>query len=248
MTATNPEICVLAGPEQVAERAAEIFAALAEDAWGAKEDLRVALSGGSTPRILYRLLASDRYRERVPWERVRFFFGDERWIPHDHLDSNYRLANDELFSKVGVPPENVFPMPTEDLSPEQAAELYETTLRREFGWDDMPGFDLIFLGMGDDGHTASLFPHTGVLREKEKLVAAHHVEKLDADRITLTPPVLNTARRVLFMVAGKSKAPALREVLQGEYNLQEYPSQLLRKAGGQVTWLIDKEAASGLGQ
>lgn len=231
----------------VAARSAEIFAQLVE-AQVADQPFRVALSGGSTPKLLYKLLASEEYRERVAWDRVQFFFGDERWVPQSDKDSNYKLANDYLFQPLGIEPSRVFPMPTEGAEPGQAAEQYEATIRREFALAsrEMPRFDLVFLGMGDDGHTASLFPHTPALREYGKLVAANHVEKLDTWRITLTAPVLNAAGHVLFMVAGESKAAALKQVLEGDYDPEEYPSQLLREASGHVTWLVERAAAAQL--
>ena len=242
----HSELHVLDGPEEIASEAARRFCSLARIKAEAGDIFRVALSGGSTPKMLYKLLTSGDFKDTVPWDSIQFFFGDERWVPHSHPDSNYKLANDELFAKVSISPDNIFPIPTEDLSPEQAAQLYEITLKRAFQEEGIPLFDLIFLGMGDDGHTASLFPHTDALREGKKLVASPYVEKLKSHRITLTPPVLLAADRVLFMVAGKGKAPALREVLQGEYNFEQYPSQLLRNAMGQVTWLVDKAATSNL--
>jgi 6-phosphogluconolactonase len=198
--------------------------------------------------LLYGLLASDTFRHEIPWGAIHFFFGDERWVPHTHRESNYKLANDELFRKVDVNPHKVFPMPTERISPDEASGKYASTLREDFTIraGDVPRFDLIFLGMGDDGHTASIFPHTDVVAEEEKLVAAPYVEKLASHRITLTPPVLRAAAEVLFLVSGESKAPALREVLEGEENVREYPAQLLRKAEGRVTWLVDRPAASQL--
>ncbi|HVG00952.1 MAG TPA: 6-phosphogluconolactonase [Chloroflexia bacterium] len=231
----------------VAARSAEIFAQLVE-ASAADQPFRVALSGGSTPNLLYKLLASEEYRDRVVWDRVQFFFGDERWVPHTDKDSNYKLANDYLFQPLGLDASRVFPMPTEGVEPSQAAERYEAGLRHEFALAsrEMPRFDLVFLGMGDDGHTASLFPHTAALREYGKLVAANQVEKLNTWRITLTAPVLNAAGHVLFMVAGESKAPALKQVLEGDYDPEEYPSQLLREASGHVTWLVDRAAAAQL--
>jgi len=237
----------------VAEAAADIFVRFSQETQANGRPFRVALSGGSTPRLLYRLLVTEPYATRVRWDVIHFFFGDERWVSHSHPDSNYKLANDELFDKLSVDPRNVFPMPTEGLSPDEAAEQYEGTLLNEFGTLGgeagiegltIPTFDLIFLGMGPDGHTASLFPHTAVLHEREKLVAAPYVEKLASHRITLTAPVLNNARTVLFLVGGADKAPALKEVLEGEYNPDEYPSQLLRDARGEVIWLLDAPAAS----
>ncbi|HEX8598393.1 MAG TPA: 6-phosphogluconolactonase [Chloroflexia bacterium] len=234
--------------KDVAAQAADIFTQLAGEAAAQGRTFRVALSGGSTPKLLYKLLASEEYRERVAWDGVEFYFGDERWVPHTDKDSNYRLANDYLFESLGIDEGRVFPMPTEDVEPEEAAEQYENEIRRAFSLAsrEMPRFDLIFLGMGDDGHTASLFPHTAALYEYGKLVAANYVEKLDTWRITLTYPVLNAAENVLFMVAGESKSPALKQVLEGEYDPKEYPSQLLREASGHVTWLVDKAAAAQL--
>lgn len=245
---TNVQVYIDESPVAVAADAAEMFSRLAQQAIEAHGIFRVALSGGSTPKLLYGLLASDTLRGEVAWEAVQFFFGDERWVPHTHRDSNYKLAKDELFSKVDVDPRNIFPMPTENLTPDEAAAQYETLLKETFKPQagEVPRFDLIFLGMGDDGHTASLFPHTAVIHEQHKLVAAHYVEKLGTPRITLTPPVLNSAAQVLFLVTGDSKASALREVLEGEYNPDEYPSQLLRNAQGQVTWHLDKAAAGML--
>ncbi|MDQ3928499.1 MAG: 6-phosphogluconolactonase [Chloroflexota bacterium] len=232
----------------VAARVAEMFAQIAEDATAQGRPFRVALSGGSTPKLLYQLLASEEYRERIAWDTIEFFFGDERWVPRTHKDSNYKLANDYLFRPLGISEDTVFPMPTEGVEPEQAAEQYENDIRRVFSLAsrEMPVFDLIFLGMGDDGHTASLFPHTAAIRKYDQLVAANYVDKLNTWRITLTYPVLNEASHVLFMVAGESKAPALKQVLEGEYNPEEYPSQLLREASGHVTWLVDRAAAAQL--
>lgn len=239
----------------VAEEAAETFVRFTQEGQANGLPSRIALSGGSTPRLLYRLLVTERFATRVKWENIRFFFGDERWVPHTHADSNYKLANDELFRKLSIDPRNVFPIPTEGISPDDAAAQYEATLLDNFdsrvgraGTDSsvIPTFDLIFLGMGPDGHTASLFPHTSALHEREKLVAAPYVEKLASHRITLTAPVLSNARTVLFMVGGADKAHALREVLEGEYNPDVYPSQLLRHAKGEVIWLVDAPAASDL--
>ena len=237
-------------PQGVAGEALEMFVHLADEAASQGRPFRVALSGGSSPKLLYDLLASETLRDDVAWGSVTFFFGDERWVPHSHSDSNYKLANDRLFSKVGVDPSQVFPIPTEGLTPEEAAVQYEETLRNEFGLKQgkVPEFDLIFLGMGDDGHTASCFPGTDVIHERERLVDALFVPKLNSNRISLTPPVLQAGKEVIFMVTGETKASALREVLQGEYDPDTYPSQLLRNAKGHVTWLVDKAAVSELSQ
>lgn len=228
----------------VATQAARLFAEQAEKASAARRPIRVALSGGSTPRLMYEILASDEYR-RLSWHWIEFFFGDERWVPRDHQDSNYKLAYDYLLRPLGDVIGPVFPVPTSIAEPEEAARQYEATIRRTFDTqeDKVPRFDLIFLGMGEDGHTASLFPHTAALQERSKLVTANHVDKLNTWRITLTAPVLNAAKQVLVMVAGEGKAPTLKQVLEGEYNPQEYPSQLLRQAEGKVMWLVDRAAA-----
>jgi 6-phosphogluconolactonase len=242
------EVQILESLPAVAADAADMFVRLAREAGARGEPFRVALSGGSTPRLLYGLLASDTYRDSVDWSNVRFFFGDERWVAHTHRESNYKMANDELLRKLEIDRDQVHPMPTERVSPDEAAEGYAETLRQEFGTGEggVPEFSLVLLGMGDDGHTASLFPHTDVLREREKWVAAPYIEKLASHRLTLTPPVLQAAREVLFLVAGAGKAPALREVLEGKENIEEYPSQLLRKARGRVTWMVDVPAAAQL--
>ncbi len=246
--ASNARLDVEESSVAVAADTAEIFVRLAQQSTLTGKPFRVALSGGSTPRLLYGLLASDAFRNEVNWQAIQFFFGDERWVPHTSRESNYKLANDELFNKVNVNRDNIFPIPTEGLSPDEAADQYEDALRRVFGLseDQVPRFDLIFLGMGDDGHTASLFPHTAVLTERSRWVAAPYVEKLAAHRITLTPPVLEAGVEMLVMVTGEAKAPALKAVLEGDYNPQEYPSQLLRNASGKVTWLVDRPAAAML--
>ncbi|MGA7730319.1 MAG: 6-phosphogluconolactonase [Chloroflexia bacterium] len=234
-------------PAGIAYTATETFVRLTRQATSDGRAFYVALSGGSTPRLLYELLASEIFRDEVPWPVVRFFFGDERWVPHTDPQSNYKLAYDHLFKPLNISHSNVYPIPTSgDL--ESAAARYEHTMRAAFDIDEgeVPQFDLIFLGMGDEGHTASLFPHTDVLHENERLVAATFVPKLDAHRITLTPVTLNAAAHAIFMVGGAGKAEALKQVLEGEYNPDEYPAQLLGNSLGQVTWLVDKEAAAML--
>ena len=247
-TRSNSTVRVENSPEDVARQAAEIFARLAKQAAGGGKPLRVALSGGSTPKLIYQLLSGGPLREEVSWGNIQFFFGDERWVPPTSVDSNYKLANDGLLQPLDISRDHIFPMPTENVEPQEAAAEYEATIRQAFGLreGELPSFDLIFLGMGDDGHTASLFPHTEALHETQKLVTANWVEKFNTWRITLTAPVLTAAQEVLFMITGAGKAPALRQVLEGGYNPEGYPSQLLRNAEGHVTWLLDKAAASQL--
>lgn len=229
----------------LAAYAADTFAGLASEAGKSGKPFRVALSGGSTPKLMYALLAGDQYRDKVPWQSIDFFFGDERWVPPTSDESNFKLADDNLFKPLNIDKSHVFPMPTENMEPQQAAAQYEATLREQFGQEKgTVRFDLIFLGMGEDGHTASLFPHTAALHAQHKLVVANWVDKLNTWRITLTAPVLQAATQVLFVVGGAGKAAALQQVLEGSYDPEQYPSQLLRHAQGHVTWSVDKAAGA----
>jgi 6-phosphogluconolactonase len=243
---TQPNIQIENSPADIAGVAARIFSTLTQQARPTRP-FTVALSGGSTPKLLYELLASDAFRYQIPWHLIHFFFGDERWVPHTDPASNFKLANDYLFQPLNINRTRIYPMPTSG-DPQDAATHYEVTLRGAFNLQegDVPAFDLIFLGMGDEGHTASLFPHTTVLHENVHLVASTYVPKLSADRITLTPLTLTHAAHTLFMVGGAAKAEALQQVLEGEYNPDEYPAQLLRNSTGKVTWLVDTDAAAQL--
>ena len=209
---------------------------------------RIALAGGRTPEAVYRLLAEPPYRERVDWARVEVFWGDERCVPPDHTDSNYRMALEALISRVPVPAAHVHRMRGE-VDPTAAAQEYERTLRTVFGetGDGPPRLDLILLGLGSDGHTASLFPGTPVVREAAQWVAAAWVAKFEVWRLTLTPPSLNAARHVLFLVTGPDKAEAVRAVLEGPLDPDRLPAQIVRPSEGRVEWILDREAASRLG-
>lgn len=243
----HSKVTVKVDPEEVASEAARLFVGWAREAEEAERPFRVALSGGSTPKLLYRRLVSD-YKGEVDWGRIEWFVGDERWVPPTHAESNYKLAKSELFSKVEVDPRKIFPVPYAGYTPVQAAMEYEETICRTFEVEEgnLPRFDVIFLGLGDDGHTASLFPYTEALHEEERFVTANYVDKLETHRITLTAPVLKAAREVLFMIAGEGKCDALREVLEGSVNIERYPGQILREAKGKVTWLVDEAAAADL--
>ena len=228
-------------------QAAAQFTALAEDAIGRSGQFAAALSGGSTPKGLYSLLAEPEYRERVNWERVHFFWGDERCVPPDHPDSNYRMAREALLDKIQTRPENIHPMRGE-LEPDKAAEAYEAELRGFFGqapgaW---PRFDLILLGLGEDGHTASLFPGSTALGESSRLVSAPYVEKLHSHRLTLTLPVINAAAHATFLVSGASKAGIVKDILATDSGSSNYPAAKVRLAGGRLTWLIVADAADTL--
>lgn len=233
--------------EGVARAAAEEFARLAREAVEERGAFSVALSGGTTPRRVYELLASDGFRGRVPWAGVHVFFGDERMVAPDHADSNYRMANEALLSRVPLPAENVHRI--EGLGDAAAnASDYESVMRGLFGGSEWPRLDLVMLGMGDDGHTASLFPGTRALEERRAWVAANWVEKLGAWRVTLTAPAINAARVVLFLVTGAGKAGRLREVLRGGRDPSRLPSQLIDPRDGTLSWYVDRAAAAELNE
>ena len=209
----------------------------------------VALSGGSTPRGMYELLATDpTWRAQLPWERIHFFWGDERYVPPDHADSNFRMANEVLLSVAPVPAENIHRIYGETASPADAASQYEHELRQvfEITQGQLPRFDLVLLGLGSEGHTASLFPGTRALAENQRLVVSNWVGKLFADRITLTPPVLNNAACVLFIVSGEDKATALKAIVEGPYEPDQLPAQLINPTDGRLLWLLDQAAAHEL--
>ena len=232
--------------DEVGREAAARFQRLAVESIDAAGRFSVALSGGSTPRALYRLLAEPPSRDAIDWPHVHLFWGDERFVPADHPDSNYRLAREAFITRVPIPQENVHPILTQATDPETAAAQYEVTLRRFFASPEgeAPRFDLVLLGLGADGHTASLFPESPALDENRRLVAAVYVPKLAAWRLTLTPPVLRAARHLIFLVSGQDKASVLQEVLEGPYDPRRLPAQLARPNEGDLIWIVDEEAAS----
>jgi 6-phosphogluconolactonase len=232
----------------LAEAGAQHFIRLAQAAISAHGRFSVALSGGSTPRELFAVLAEPSFLERVEWTRVCFFWGDERCVPPDDRDSNYRLACETLLEHIPFTPELVFRIEAERGST-AAAELYEQRLRAFFGESAPPRLDLALLGLGDDGHTASLFPGSHGLRERQHWVIGveHSSPPLPmVDRVTLTPLVLNAAANILFLVAGASKAARLAQVLRGPYQPLALPAQGIRPVDGRILWLIDRAAAAGL--
>jgi 6-phosphogluconolactonase len=241
------EIRTLTTPQELFGAAAEEVVHAANDAVAARGRFTIALSGGSTPKNLFNLLATNA-RTVLPWDRMFFFFGDERHVPPTDPDSNYRMADESLLSKVPVPAGNVFRIAAENPDAAAAAAAYEKTLQKFFALQpgQFPVFDLILLGMGPDGHTASLFPNTAGLQEKSRLVIANWVEKFKTSRITLTLPVLNAARCVTFLVSGMDKAPALHAVVESEAPGEQYPSKLVRPTDGKLIWLVDRAAASEL--
>ena len=242
----KPGIQVFDGAEALCRAAAGEFVRAAAEAIASRGAFHVALSGGSTPKTLYSMLASDDgLRARLPWDKIHFFWGDERHVPPDHEDSNYRMANEAMLSKSPVDPAKVWRIRGELPDASQAAREYEQTLQQVFhlASGQLPKFDLVLLGMGPDGHTASLFPGTKALNERERLVVSNWVGKFYTDRITMTAPVLNAAKSVLFLVHGADKAQPLKAVLEGPLEPLQLPSQLIRPENGQLTWLVDHTAA-----
>jgi 6-phosphogluconolactonase len=239
---------VYADAEELALKAARSFARLADQYVIGGGRFTVALSGGSTPKAMLSLLARDPFRDTVPWESIYFFWGDERTVPPDHADSNYRMAADALLAHVPVPSDHIFRIPADDPDPERAAADYEAAIRRAFGVSEgWPRFDLVMLGMGPDGHTASLFPGTTALHVLDRIVVSNFVPKFDTYRITLTAPAINAARNVMFVAGGADKAATLKDVLEGPYQPDTYPSQMIRPGDGALLWMVDEAAAAQLG-
>jgi 6-phosphogluconolactonase len=233
----------------VARAAAELFVDAAVAAVTTRGRTRIAISGGSTPKAMLALLAdpAQPFLKQVPWDSLDLYWVDERCVPPDNAESNYRMTNEAMLAHVPLATERIHRMEGE-LDPEVAASRYESTLRNTFKLEgaETPTFDLILLGMGDDGHTASLFPHTEGLDEMGRLVIANHVPQKDTWRITLTWPVINQGRQVAFLIEGEAKAEILHEVLQGAYDPETKPSQLIRPASGKLLYLLDAAAASKL--
>jgi 6-phosphogluconolactonase len=230
---------VYSSSEELSAAAARKFAAKAGEAIEERGRFAVVLAGGSTPETMYGILARD-YIDRIDWTRVYVFFGDERSVPPHHEDSNLKMASEVLLDH--VPVANVHRIRGE-LPPDEAAEAYEEELRKFFQTEDVPRFDLILLGLGADGHTASLFPWTPALEVQDRWVVASPVPRLNTTRITLTVPVINAALAVYFLVEGEDKAEAVREVLEGDADPRAYPAKLIQPPGG-PEWMLDRSAAS----
>lgn len=234
------------GSDALAHAGARYFTEKICAAVAARGRSAVALSGGSTPKAAFALMASPEhpYRAAIPWERVEFFWIDERTVPPDHPESNYRMTREALLDHVPVGPEQVFRMRGE-LDPEEAASLYESMLRNHFRLEgaQSPPFDVAALGMGDDGHTASIFPHTEAVHAIGRICVANHVPQKDTWRLTLTWPVINQAREVFFLIGGADKAEVLKRVLGKEFDPESLPSQLIRPQSGTLTMIVEKAAA-----
>jgi 6-phosphogluconolactonase len=235
----QPEIKVQPDPKAAAQEAAERIVRAADENIALADRFTLGLSGGSTPKMLFELLASEPYRSQIDWPKVEIFFVDERCVPPDHADSNFRMAHEALLSKVPITPANVHRMRGE-IDPNEAAREYGELLKARFGDG---GLDLTLLGMGDDGHTASLFPGTEALKETKHRCVANFVPKLNTMRITLSAPFVNRSREVFIIVAGESKTARIAEVLEGPRDPDRLPIQLIEPAAGKLTWLLDIAAA-----
>ena len=242
---TNREIIICRDGDELSRKAAGQFVSLACQVIAAHGRFSVALSGGSTPKALYSLLATGEFNEQLAWRQIHLFWGDERCVAPDHAESNYRMVKESLLSKIVMPSDNVYRMAGEK-EPAVAAAESEAQLRMHFHIEDdtVPRFDLVLLGLGEDGHTASLFPGSSALNETRRLVATTYVAKLNAHRLTLTFPVINNAAQIAFLVAGESKSAIVKEILTTEKC--DYPAARIRPENGQLIWFITQDAASDL--
>jgi len=241
------EVVILPHIEAIIEEAARRWVRIAQEAVAERGVFRIALAGGSTPRPLYMLMASAPWCDQVDWSRTFVFWGDERRVPPNHPDSNYRMAQEALLRHVPIPREQIFRMDGEDLA-NSAARAYEEALKRHFelGRRQWPRFDLMLLGLGADGHTASIFPGTRAVSDLSAMALVYPVPQLGVERMTLTLPVINHSRNILFLVSGKDKADALYMVLHGERRPSTYPAQAVKPVDGTLTFLVDQAAASRL--
>ncbi|GAA6766821.1 6-phosphogluconolactonase [Flavobacterium sp. CGRL1] len=227
--------------EEINTAAADLFTTAAQDAIAKRGKFTAVLTGGSSPAGIYKLLASDAYKNKIDWSKVYIFWGDERWVPLNDDLSNAKMSYAALLSHVPIPSENIFEMYKDGVTPEDYAVTYEQSIRKILGEEGK--FDFIFLGMGDDGHTASLFPGEAVLNEQNKWVDAYFLAPQNMHRITLTAPLINKAEKIIVVTFGEKKAHALKEVTKGEYNPSLYPTQLIKPISGELLFLVDKSAA-----
>ncbi len=245
-TTSDLKLKIFDNYESVSRAAAELFVVRSNEAVNKSGRFSVALSGGSTPRRLYELLTTDEYSSRIPWDKVHVFWGDERCVPTSSPESNSGEAFRTLLDHVPIPEAQIHPIDG-TLPPAQAAIEYEKVIR-DFFESGPTRFDLVFLGLGTNGHTASLFPGTPVVKESTRLVSEVFVEEIKGHRITLTAQLINQARALAFLVSGRSKADVLHEVLEGSYDPDRLPAQLMRSAAGEVLWFVDRAAAAKLAE
>ncbi|HWQ69019.1 MAG TPA: 6-phosphogluconolactonase [Patescibacteria group bacterium] len=245
------DLLVVADGAALAQEATRRVVAIAEEAVARCGRFTVALAGGSTPKRLYSLLAAEPYCTRLSWREIHLFWGDERAVPAEHPDSNFGMARATLLSRVPIPLDRIHRMQAERADLDAAANEYEAEIARTFAAQspgEPPAFDLVLLGLGTDGHTASLFPYTRALRETRRWVAPNYIPELKAHRLTLTASILNRAILILFLVSGVEKAAALQAVLEGPLDPERLPAQLIRPVAGRLVWLVDQAAASRLGK
>ncbi len=240
------QIAIFDDKHTLSQHAAEYIMQVAKESINLNGRFTIALTGGTTPGEAYSLLGSEPIKSQIDWQLVHIFWGDERCVPLNDPESNFYLAQEVLFTKIAIPTSHIHPVPADQSERDAASEAYAIEMQRTFGTNGIPSFDLIHLGMGPEGHTASLFPHQASLHEKHRLVMPVSVPKPPPDRLTFTPPLLNAARNVLFLVTGGDKADALHAVLEGEYQPDEYPAQIVQPPNGEVVWMVDRAAARNL--
>ncbi len=240
------QIALYADSDTLSRDAAQYIVRLANESVVSHGRFTIALSGGTTPRKLYGMLGDEPYRSQIDWALVDIFWSDERCVPPDSEDSNYLLAQQVLLNKIPISAAQIHRMPADEPDRDAASQVYTDEMRRVFATNGIPSFDLIQLGMGPEGHTASLFPHQASLHEQQRLVMPVSVPKPPPPRLTFTPPLLNAAHNILFLVTGADKADAVQAVLEGAYIPNEYPAQIVRPTHGEVVWMLDTKAASTL--
>ena len=239
-------ISIYADTETLSQDAAQYIVRIAQESIAAHRRFTIALCGGTTPKKVYDLLGEEPYRSQIDWAHVDIFWADERCVPPDDAESNYHMAQEVLLSKIPIPANQVHRMPADQTDRDAASYAYTVEMQQVFGSDGVPSFDLIQLGMGPEGHTCSLFPHQASLHEQQRLVMPVVVPKPPPPRLTFTPRLLNAASHVLFLVTGAEKQDAVKAVLEGEYQPDEYPAQIVKPSKGEVTWMLDKAAAGKL--
>ncbi len=239
------DIKVAKDADALSALAANLFVDIARESIALNGSFTVVLAGGSTPRKLYSLLASENYRHQLDWKNFSFFFGDERHVPPDSDESNYRMAAETLLTPLNIAPANIHRWQAELPDSSDAADEYEAKLRHHLGSKN-GSLDLVLLGLGTDGHTASLFPLTAALSERKRMAVTNWVGKLYSHRLTLTLPAINKARNIVFLVSGKEKAKAVANVIEGEFRPDDLPAQLILPEDGTLYWLLDEAAASRL--
>lgn len=239
------DILTFSDIERLSYAAADYTVKVAQEATASRGRFTIALSGGTTPKKLYGLLATEPYRSQIDWAKVEIFWSDERCVPPDDAESNYHMAHEVMLSKLPLSASQIHRMPADEADRDAAAEKYTQEMQRVFG-ETLPHFDLLQLGMGPEGHTASLFPHQPSLHEQQRLVMSVTVPKPPPPRLTFTPPLLNAARHILFLVTGGEKADAIQAVLEGNRQPDEYPAQIVQPTQGEVTWMLDNSTAAKL--